>query len=395
MQTKSEIKQSKILITGGHSTPAFAVLDELLKRGFQNENFLWVSEEHNQRGNKNVSGEYLTVVDKYKIKFTNIKAGKLVRKWTRKTFFGGVLELFNLFIGFIQGFFIILQNRPTVVLSFGGFLAVPIVFWGRLFGSKVVTHEQTITTGMANKIIAKFANKILISFEQSKKYYPINKIVFTGNPIRKDVFEVKSTIIKSLDSSLPTIYITGGNQGANQINKRVFEILPKLLEKSNVIHQTGNSTVTNDFKKAMMLKNDLNANLSDRYIVKDYISADEIGEVFDKSDVIFSRAGANTILEELALGKLSVLMPIPWTSHDEQTKNAQMVVETGLGLLIKQREDLSPEEIYEALNKALECSETNKGFNSEDLESCKMKAKELVKLDAAEKVSDVVEGLII
>lgn len=387
------LKPKTILFTGGHSTPAFAVLDELLK-DHPDWKYLWVSEKHNQRGTKAVSAEYQTVINKYKIPFISIRAGKIQRSWTFGTLLIGISELFNLLIGFIQSFFVIIRRRPDVVLSFGGFLAVPVAFWAWIFRIPVATHEQTIVTGLANKVISKFAKKVFISFESSRKYFNQSKVVFTGNPIRQDVFEVRSNITNSLDKNLPTIYITGGNQGANEINKRISQIITQLLEISNVVHQTGNSTITNDFTHATSLRENLPENLKQRYIVKDYVKPDEIGEVFSKADVILSRAGANSVLEILALGKLTVFIPIPWTSHDEQTKNANMVAnETGLGFVLTQTEKLTAQEILKALEKGLDCKRKSLGFNGESIEKCVEYARSKVRLDAARKVVEEVYEL--
>lgn len=389
MNTNSKI----ILFTGGHSTPAFAVLDEMLK-DHPNWTYLWVSEKHNQRGTKALSAEYQTITKKYKIPFISIRAGKIQRSWTFGTFLMGVSELFNLFIGLVQSLFVILKRKPNIVISFGGFLAVPIAFWAWVFRIPVVTHEQTIVTGLANKIIAIFSKKIFISFESSRRFFDPTKVVFTGNPIRKDVFEIRSKITSTLDKNLPIIYITGGNQGAHEINKRIFEIISDLLQIANVIHQTGNSTITNDFINATNLQEDLPENLKQRYIVKDYVHADEIGEIFNKADVILSRAGANSVLEILALGKLTVFIPIPWTSHDEQTKNAQMVAtETGLGLVLTQTDKLTPKDVLTALEKGLDCKGKSVGFNGESLDRCVEKGKSKVKLDAARNVVEEVYGL--
>lgn len=384
-------KTDKILITGGHATPAFATLDELKLRGYSN--FVWVSEKYNQRGTKEPSGEYKTVTEHYKIPFVEIRAGKLVRKWTRQTWLNGLVEFFNLFVGFIQAFFIILKHNPKVIISFGGFLAVPIVFWARVFRKKIITHEQTIVTGLANKIIAKFANKILVSWQESLRYFPKNKTIFTGLPIRQDIFQIHSNFTDKLDKSLPTIYITGGNQGAHEINKRIFEIIEKLLDKYNVIHQTGNSTNTNDFQNATKIKNDLSDYKKHKYIVKDYVGKEEIGEALNIADVVVSRAGANTIAELLALGKMSVLIPIPWTSHDEQTKNAKMVEDLGLAVRLIQTDNLTLDEIFHSIEKVISVKENKRDLNNVALEESIKVAKSKVVFNAAKSIVDEIERM--
>lgn len=397
----------KVMIIGGHSTPAFAVLDVLISNYNYNPNVvenredttlssklmyevMWVGEKHNQRGNKETSAEYKTVTDKYGLIFENLVAGKLVRKWTKKTFIGGIKEFYKLISGFVKAFRIIRKYDPDVIVSFGGFTAVPLAFWGWISRKKVYTHEQTIVAGLANKIIAKFSRKIMVSWKSSEKYFPESKVVFTGNPIRQDVLQVKSNFTEHLDQSLPTILIWGGNQGSNQINKRVFEILENVLEHANVIHQTGNSTVTNDYQKALEIRQHLPKGIQHRYIVRDYIFKDEIGEAQAKSDLWISRSGANTITEMCLMAKPAILIPIPWTSHDEQTNNAKMVEETGLAMRLIQSDSLTPELLLTHINTALQSLDKDIAFDGNKMLTAQKKARSLIEKDAAEKIAEII-----
>jgi UDP-N-acetylglucosamine--N-acetylmuramyl-(pentapeptide) pyrophosphoryl-undecaprenol N-acetylglucosamine transferase len=385
-------RKKLILVTGGHLTPAVAVLNELKKRGFLN--FIWVGHKFNQAGNKELSPEFVTVKN-LGIKFISLSTGKLTRKWTTKTLIPGIKNIFLLFWGFIKSFYIIIRYRPRLILSFGGYLAVPIVIIGRLFSSKVITHEQTIVVGLANKFISKFADKILISWESSKEFFDSKKTILTGNPIRRDIFITKSdSLTKSFDRKLPILLIYGGNQGSHEINKRVFEILNELLEDCNIIHQTGNSTVTNDYRKALDIKERLPFSFKHRYEVRDYILQDEVGEALNKSDLILGRSGANNVSEILALGKLCVLIPIPWASHDEQTKNAEFVAQIGLGYVLTQKDSLTSQTLYQTLLLGLNQLKSGKGFNGENLDKIKEVAKSKIILDAPQNVANEVEKLI-
>lgn len=384
-------KSDLILITGGHATPALAVISELKKRGYTN--FLWVGHKYNQHGNTEVSAEF-KLVNEAGIEFQNLKAGKINRKITISNLLSSIVSFFMIFVGLFQSLFIVIKNRPSIIISFGGYLAVPIVISGWLLRIKILTHEQTIVTGLANKVISKFANKVCISWESSRQYFKESKVVLTGNPIRREVFKVESDeLIKDLDPSKPTVYITGGNQGAHEINRRIFEFLPNLLQECNIIHQTGNSSVTNDFAKAKELKAELPGDLQIRYMPVDYVGANDIGSVFNKADIVFARSGANTVGELLALGKLSILMPIPWTSMDEQTKNARILEETGLGFIIIQKDSLASKQVYQTILLAINQIKTRKGFNGRNIEECKELAKSKVILDAPQNVADVIETL--
>ncbi len=382
------MKHKKILITGGHATPAFAVINEL--RRHSDFKFVWVGEKHNQKGNRNPSAEYVTVTKEYKIPFINLKSGKLVRKWDKSNFISAFLQFPRIFLGSLKALFIILSVRPRIILSFGGFTAVPIVFWAHFFGIRVITHEQTIVSGLANRIIAKYADKVLVSWASSIDFFPEKKVVLTGNPIREDIFEIRSEITKNLDPNLPIIYITGGNQGAHEINFRVFAIINDLLEIANVIHQTGNSSVTKDYEKGLSIYEELDEIKKKRYVVKSYVGIDEIGEVLNKSDLIISRSGANTICEILALGKHSILIPIPWTSGDEQEKNAQLVADIGLALKLTQTDNLEPNDLYNAIVDGLDRVERKIGFGGIPISVVKEEASGLIKIDAASLVAGIV-----
>lgn len=381
----------KILVTGGHLTPAIAVISELKKRGYTN--FVWVGHKYNQAGSNIPTAEFNTVSE-LNIPFYNLKTGKLIRDWSTATFLYGIKNLIFVFLGFINAIRIVFKESPDLIMSFGGYLALPIVFAGFLKRTKIITHEQTIVTGLANKLISKFANKILVSWQSSVKYFNQKKVVFTGNPIRSSVFEVNdTTLISDFDPTLPTVLIYGGNQGAHEINKRIFEIINELIKDFNIIHQTGNSNVTKDNEQALHLKSSLSKELNNRYLPVDYINGNQVGAVMNKADIIVGRSGANTIAEILALGKLSILIPIPQTSHDEQIKNAKYVEEAGLGIYLSQN-GLTSKKLYQTILLLRNQLNNGKAANNQDLKIIKESAKKLIKLNAAELVAEQIESIL-
>lgn len=375
------LKNDKILITGGHLTCALSVLEELKSQEYTN--IVWVGTKYSQTDSKNLSAEY-TIINNQGIKFIDFKAGKLWRKVTLKTFFKALVNLFLIPLGFFNAIRIISKENPKVVLSFGGFLALPIVIAAKMANKKIITHEQTLTVGLANKIISKYAEKILISFESSAKYFPSNKTILTGLPLRKDIFISKTNKFK-FNNLKPIIYITGGNQGANTINWRIFKVLPQLLIHANVIHQVGGSTITKDIDMARKVDNELPNDLKDSYVFFEN-AYDEIGEIYSLSNIILSRAGANTIYEILSLGKLSVLIPIPWSSNNEQLKNAQLVAKTGLGFVLKQYDEMPPQELYQSLMMALEVWSKESDFKGRNIIEAVNDAKRITFKDAASKI---------
>ena len=364
----------KIVFIGGHHTPALAVLDSL-RRKHQTPNtkhqIHWVGHKYSMWGDKNVSAEYQEVT-KRGIPFYDLKAGKLY-----KTFHP--LKLIRLPFGFLQAAYYLLKIRPDLIVSFGGYLAPPVVIAGWLLGIPSVTHEQTVIGGWANKLVARFAKKIFVSWEESLKHFPEEKTIVTGNPLRRSIFEVKNPLSPLFSPLNPTLYITGGKQGSHVINEAVKGALPELLKKYNVIHQCGRSTVYDDYQELSSDGGELSSDLRSRYILRDYITEEEIGAVFAAADVVISRAGANIVCELAALGKPAILIPIPWVSHNEQHKNAQILVDAGSAVILEEK-DLSAESI-------LLCSD-ELFANLEKFKKGGKRAQKLIRLDAAEKIAE-------
>lgn len=348
------MKSVKIVFIGGHHTPALAVVDALTRK----TKIFWIGHKFSMWGDENVSAEYQEVT-KRGIPFYDLKAGKLY-----KTFHP--LKLIRLPFGFLQAFYYLLKVRPRLIVSFGGYLAPPVVIAGWFLRIPSVTHEQTVEGGWANRLVAKFAKKIFVSWEKSLKYFPKEKTIVTGNPLRKSIF---AEIPKS---ELKTIYITGGKQGSHVINEAVKGALPKLLKKYNVIHQCGRSSVHDDHTELKKLR-------SEKYVLQDYFSEEEIGAVFAAADVVISRAGANIIYELAALGKPAILVPIPWVSHNEQNKNAQILANAGSAIILEEK-DLSAESILLHSDELF--------ANLEKFREGGKRAQKLVRLDAAEKIAE-------
>lgn len=388
MNTSRPKKSTKFLVTGGHLTPAMAVLDDLKASGYSW--FFWVGRIRTMKGDKNPSAEYNVITKKYKIPFSDFKAAKIIRFNSIKTFIEFLIELIKVPISLINSIQIIRKFKPDVIVSFGGYLAIPIVIIGKIFGIPIVTHEQTVVLGSANKFISRFADKICYSWKSTYEENKSSKAVLTGNPLRKEVFNVSTTKF-DVNPTLKTIYITGGNQGAHVINENVFQIMNKLLKKYNVIHQTGSTTITNDYMKGKELQKKLKKR--GKYIVKENIYGTEIGEVFSKADMVISRSGANTLTELLALGKLSILIPIPWSLGNEQYLNAKVLEDLGLGKIIEEK-NLSPEVLFEIINLCDKNLEKNTGFNEEPLKKIQIDAKSKVKLNASELIVKEILNLI-
>lgn len=313
----------KIVITGGHHNSALLVAKALKEKDYE---IYWFGHKYSMWGDKNPTVEYLEVT-KENIPFIEIKAGK----WQIKSHFLG--NLIRIPLGFGQSFYQLLKIKPKIIVSFGGYIALPVAISGWLLGIPVVTHEQTTVLGSANAFISRIAKKIFISFPSSEKFFPSKKVVLTGLPIRQKIL---STNKKLFSNSKKTIYITGGKQGAHIINIAVFEILSELLKNFNVIHQCGSSSLNNDYLKAVNLKIEIE-NI-DNYLVKEYFFEDEIGSVFATADFVVTRAGAHITYELALLKKPAIMIPIPWSSKNEQLENAKTLEKLGLVKILSQSE---------------------------------------------------------
>ena len=354
----------KVLVTGAHFTPAVATIEELKK--LDDVEVVYVGRKTTLEGDK-VSSVESKEFPEMGVKFIPIITGRLQRSLTIFTFF----SLLKIPIGFLQAFFIILRERPDVILSFGGYVAVPIVIVGWLFSIPVIVHDQALISGLANKISSIFADKIAISFEKSN--FKGEKVILTGLPIRRIIGEISQNVSRKR-SGLPTILVMGGNQGSHVINLAVEKCLDRILKIAVVYHQTGDSKYR-DFERLEELgKSGSLGVLGEKYIVKKWIGQ-EYGTILWKVDLVVSRAGINTLTELAFLGKPVLLIPIP---SSEQNRNAKFFEELGLARILPQSK-LSVEALLKNIVSMLK-----------DLDYLKEKGKEAKKIfipDAAKRLA--------
>lgn len=303
----------RIIITGTHLTPAIELIRQLQQDKKTNWQISYVGRESSSNNLQNKSIES-KIIPSLGIDFYPIPCGKLDRRYFPNTLAG----IPKTFFGFIKSFNLINRLKPDIVVSFGGYVSVPIIIISSLKKIKTITHEQTLTNSLTTKINSHFVNKIALSFNNSNQIaqLPKEKIVITGNLLRHQLFQKHPSIPKNIKIKLKLknnlIYITSGNQGSHTINLTIKKIIPK-LKNFNVIHQTG--------------KNDLNyfSKLSQKYqnyYVSDYFETNSFSWIINHSDIIISRSGANTSQEIVALNKKSILIPLPQSQQNEQELNA-------------------------------------------------------------------------
>lgn len=319
-------KNAKVLFTGGHITPAIAVLEALQSSGIQ---LLFVGRTYTDT-HQSHSKEFELInplVDKY--------ISYQPPKFNRHQWLTIPIQLVRFLQSIVQAWRIIAKNKPTVIVSFGGYVALPIGLVGLLMSIPVITHEQTSVLGLSNRILSWCGAQLYVSWEQTI-HVPKNSEVI-GNPVRQHLLS-HSTKPSWLPAEIkkPILYITGGNQGSLAINMYVISQLDVLLKRFIVIHQTGSSRMKHDYSKALHKKNTLSASLADKYYPKTWIDATDVNWLLQHSQLVISRAGANTVTELLIHQTPALLVPLPYSGSGEQQQNALLYQNLGLGLMVRQ-----------------------------------------------------------
>ncbi len=310
----------KILICGGHLTPALALIEQFKKTEAE---IIFIGRKHSVEGSKSPSSEF-GKIKSLNIKFLPLTTGRFQRKITVHT----IPSLAKIPIGFVQSLFYLLTCRPHVVVSFGGYISTPVVVGAWLLGIPSITHEQATKAGIANKI----NNLMSCEFLSAWQLKEIKNSQVIGNPTRLCVFN-KNAKTKQLQQLLKThkriIYITGGNLGSHTINRIIFENIDKFQDYA-LIHQIGMANYKGDHQSASAIKNK-------SYIALPYIDDEDIGAVLNAAHIVISRSGANTVWELALLKKVSILIPLPFAGAKEQEHNARILEDAGSAVVISQK----------------------------------------------------------
>lgn len=369
------MNQKRIVITGGHLTPALAVIEKLQQN--PNWEIYFLGRKHASESSTNSSVES-HIIPQNGIKFYPISAGKLQRKFT----LSGFKSFLKIPLGLIQSINLLRKLKPDVVLSFGGYLGLTVSVAAFIQGIPTIIHEQTTLPGLANRISGHFAKKIAISWVNTP-FFSSYKTILTGNPIRQEILLplTKTDNKFPLNSHFPTILITGGNQGSHTINNAVIAKLPDYQKIANIIFQTGNLNLYHDYELAVKSKA---KSSSTKIYIQKFFYPGEYGEAMKKADLIVGRAGANTVTEIAYLEKPAIFIPLPWSGAGEQMQNAKLLIEFDSQII--DQNNLTPDNLYKTIETKLKSIKTaQKNFRS---------SKSLVKLDAAEKIAAILDEII-
>lgn len=251
-------------------------------------------------------------------------------KWPRYFTWRMLAVPFQLGIAKWQALSLLLQLKPDMIVSAGGFVSVPLVWVGWALRIPSVVHQQDLRPGLAVRLMQPFVQCVTVAFEMSLRHFPARKAVWTGNPVR-DLTPTTNAI--QVDAAVPTVLIFGGGTGAQAINALVS---PALCEFTNVIHVTGKGRDVTKFTHP-------------RYHKFEFLG-EEMKEALAKADVVVARAGLGTISELAALGKPAIIIPMP---HTHQEQNAELLREAGAAVVLNQS-DLNPTSFAESIRWLLQ-----------------------------------------
>ena len=360
--------------TGGHFYPIIAVTEEIKKIAIED---------------KLVEPElYFMSVDPYNeellfangIKFVKVTAGKWRRYFSLRNF----TDIFKNIYGFFEALIKLYAIYPDLVFCKGGFSSFPPVLAARILSIPVFVHESDSHPGRVNAWAGKFAERIAVSYQQAVEYFPAGKVAVTGNPLRQEILnpnQAGAHDFLTFEKDRPVIMIVGGSQGAKKINDTIIDILPALLEKYQVIHQTG---ATNFDDVMATIKAMVDPTLVEKnYRPFPYLSSSAMKMSAAIADLIISRAGS--AIFEIAYWEVpAIIIPLPETISHDQTSNAFSYASTGAAIVIEEN-NLTPSVLLSEINRIMINPQTQQAMKKASKtfakpEATRMIAREIINL---------------
>ena len=302
--------------TGGHIYPAIAIANELKSR-FPDAEFLFVGAKDKMEMQKVPQAGY------------RIK-GLWIAGLQRRLTFDNALFPIKLISSLLKARKIIKEFKPDVVIGTGGFASGPLLQMANSAGIPTVIQEQNSFPGITNKLLSKKANAICVAYENLEQFFPKEKMILTGNPVRQDLIDIASKREEAiqyfnLDANKKTVLVLGGSLGSRRINQLIEKELDNFRANNvQVIWQCG-KFYFEEYK-----------HFNDNKNVQVLSFIDKMDLVYAAADVIISRAGASSVSELCIVGKPVIFIPSPNVAEDHQTKNAKAIVDKKGAILIKE-----------------------------------------------------------
>lgn len=311
------------------------------------------------------------------IEFIQVPAGKIRRYFSLLN----ITDMFKTIYGVIIAIIKLYRIYPDVVFGKGGYASFPPLLAARLLKIPVIIHESDSSPGRVNSWAGKFAQKVAVSYPEASKFFKESKVAFTGNPIRREIITPLSNGAKEflgLDEGVPTIFVIGGSQGSQNINDTVLESLSELVEKYQIVHQTGRNNFESVKNTANVILKD--SKFSHRYHPFDYLNDLSMRMAAGASDLVISRAGS-AIFEIAAWGLPSIIIPLPQNISHDQVSNAFSYAHSG-ACIVMEEENLSPH---------IFISEIDRVINNQSIkDKMKLGARQFSHIDAADKIANVI-----
>lgn len=322
----------KIVFTGGgtagHVTPNIALINVLKDDDWQIDYI------------GSPDGIEQAMITAIHIPYHAVSSGKLRRYFSWKNFF----DPLKIILGIVQSYRVLRKIKPNVVFSKGGFVAFPVVVGAWLNRIPVIAHESDMSPGLANRLSFPFVNQICVTFAAAKKHFKQqDKVEVTGTPLRQELFngdKAKGLALCGFNTEKPCLLIIGGSQGARAMNDCVRQLLDTLCQRFQVIHLCGKGKVDDSLLAVP------------GYFQLDYADKD-LADIFAASDLVISRAGANSVYEILALCKPHVLIPLSArVSRGDQVQNARYFQQQGISVVVSE-ETLTPDTLLAAVEEVI------------------------------------------
>lgn len=290
----------KIIFSGGYTlgpvTPLLAVFD-IIKAKYPEAEFLWV-------GTK--KGPEKVLIEERGIKFVTMTSGKIRRYIS----IWNIIDMFRILIGFFQSLKLMWQEDPTVCISAGGYVSVPLHWAAWLFGVPTWIHQQDVEVGLSNRLMAPCAKVITTALEKNVIKFSKKKTLWLGNPVREEILKgnkKKAIKLFNLDEKLPVIFATGGGTGSMRVNQLIIEAVQHLRGYAQVIHLSGKERPQELVERAVKH--------FDYYQVYQFFTH-EMADAYAVADIVISRGGFGTLTEIAALNKIAIIIPKP--GHQEE-----------------------------------------------------------------------------